>query len=79
MGLDQLILVSALLYVISGIITLCIYDAINDANYKIKSFEAFVVWFFWPMIIILLIAYFLFNVKNGIIRVFTNIKNLFKK
>ena len=79
MGLDELIVISPFLYTVLGLITLCIYNVISDANYNIKSFEAFVVWFFWPLIIILLIAYCLFNIKNGIIRVFKNIKNLFKK
>lgn len=79
MGLTELIVASILIYIIMGVITVLIYDAINEINYKMEAFEAFIVWMFWPIMMILFIAYFLFNIKNGCIRIFKNIKNLFKR
>ena len=79
MGLIELIVASILIYIILGIISVLIYDAMNEINYKMEVFEGFIVWLFWPIMMILFIAYFLFNIKNGCIRVFKNIKNLFKR
>ena len=79
MGLTELVVASILIYIILGIISVLIYDAMNEINYKMEVFEGFIVWLFWPIMMILFIAYFLFNIKNGCIRVFKNIKNLFKR
>ena len=79
MELGQLITISLILYTIFGVISVLIYDAMNDIQYKMEVFEGFIVWLFWPIMIILFIAYFLFNIKNGFIRIFKNIKNLFKR
>ena len=79
MGLTELIVASILIYIILGVISVLIYDAMNEINYKMKVFEGFIVWLFWPIMMILFIAYFLFNIKNGFIRVFKNTKNLFKR
>lgn len=79
MGLTELIVASILIYIILGAISVLIYDAMNEINYKMEVFEGFIVLLFWPIMMILFIAYFLFNVKNGFIRVFKNIKNLFEK
>ena len=79
MGLTELIVASILIYIILGVISVLIYDAMNEINYEMKVFEGFIVWLFWPIMMILFIAYFLFNIKNGFIRVFKNTKNLFKR
>ena len=79
MGLIELIVASILIYIIFGVISVLIYDAMNEINYKMEVFEGFIVWLFWPIMMILFIAYFLFKIKNGCIRVFKNIKNLFKR
>lgn len=79
MELDQLITLSLIIYVIIGIVSVMIYDAMNEIHYKMEVFEGFIVWLFWPIMMILFIAYFLFNIKNGFIRVFKNTKNLFKR
>lgn len=79
MELDQLITVSLIIYVIVGIISVMIYDALNDIHYKMEVFEGFIVWLFWPIMMIIFIAYSLFNIKKGFIRVFKNTKNLFKR
>ena len=79
MGLTKLIVASILIYIILGVISVLIYDAMNEINYKMEGFEGFIVWLFWPIMMILFIAYFLFNIKNGFIRVFKNTKNLFKR
>ena len=79
MGLIELIVASILVYTILGVISVLIYDGMNDVDYKMETFEVFIVCLFWPIMMILFIAYFLFNIKNGCIRVFKNIKNLFKR
>lgn len=79
MGLDQLIVGSLIIYAILGIFTVMIYDAMNEIHYKMEGFEGFIVWLFWPIMMILFIAYSLYNIKNGFIRIFTNIKYLFKR
>ena len=79
MELDQLITLSLIIYLIMGIVTVMIYDAMNEINYRMETFEGFIVWLFWPIMMILFIAYFLFNIKNGFIRIFKNTKNLFKR
>ena len=79
MELGQLITISLILYTIFGVISVLIYDAMNDIQYKMEVFEGFIVWLFWPIMTILFIAYFLFNIKNGFIRIFKNTKNLFKR
>ena len=79
MELDQLIAGSAIIYMILGIVTVMIYDALNEIHYKMEGFEGFIVWLFWPIMMILFIVYSLYNIKNGFIRIFTNIKNLFKR
>ena len=79
MGITELIVASILIYIVLGIISVLIYDAMNDINYKMEVFEGFIVWLFWPIMMILFIAYFIFNIKNGFIRIFTNIKYLFKR
>ena len=79
MELGQLVTLSLILYTIFGIVSVMIYDAMNDIQYKMEVFEGFIVWLFWPIMMILFIAYFIFNIKNGFIRVFKNIKNLFKR
>ena len=79
MGLTELIVASILIYIIMGVISVLIYDAMNEINYKMKVFEVFIIWLFWPIMMILFIAYSLYNIKNGFIRIFTNIKNLFKR
>ena len=79
MGLTELIVASILIYIILGVISVLIYDAMNEINYKMEGFEGFIVWLFWPIMMFLFIAYFLFNIKNVFIRVFKNTKNLFKR
>lgn len=79
MELNQLITISLIIYAIIGIVSVMIYDAMNEIHYKMEVFEGFIVWLFWPIMMILFIAYFLFNIKNGFIRVFKNTKNLFKR
>ena len=79
MGLTELIVASILIYIILGVISVMIYDALNEIHYKMEGFEGFIVWLFWPIMMILFIAYSLYNIKNGFIRIFTNIKYLFKR
>ena len=79
MGLIELIVASILVYTILGVISVLIYNSMNDVDYKMETFEVFIVWLFWPIMIILFIAYFLFNIKNGFVRIFKNTKNLFKR
>ena len=79
MGLTEFIVASIFIYIILGIISVLIYDAMNEINYKMEVFEGFIIWLFWPIMMILFIAYFLFNIKNGFIRIVTNIKYLFKR
>lgn len=79
MELTELIVASILIYIILGVISVLIYDAMNEINYKMEVFEGFIIWLFWPIMMILFIAYSLYNIKNGFIRIFTNIKYLFKR
>ena len=79
MELNQLITLSLISYAILGVISVMIYDALNKVYYSMEVFEGFIVWLFWPIMIIIFIVYSLVNIKNGFIRIFTNIKNLFKR
>lgn len=79
MELNQLITISLIIYVIAGVVAVMIYDALNKIYYEVEVFEGFIVWLFWPIMMILFIAYSLFNIKNGCMRVFENIKYLFKR
>lgn len=79
MELGQLVTLSLIIYAILGVVTVMIYDALNEIHYKMEGFEGFIVWLFWPIMMILFIAYSLYNIKNGFIRIFTNIKYLFKR
>ena len=79
MELGQFVTLSLIIYAILGVVSVMIYDTINEIHYKMEAFEGFVIWLFWPIIMILFIAYFLFNFKNGFIRVFITLKNLFKR
>ena len=79
MELGQLIVGGAIIYAIMGVVSVMIYDAMNEINYKMEVFEGFIVWLFWPIMMILFIAYSLYNIKNGCMRVFENIKYLFKR
>ena len=56
MGLTELVVASILIYIILGIISVLIYDAMNEINYKMEVFEGFIVWVFWPIMMILFIA-----------------------
>ena len=39
MGLGQLIVVSSIIYTIVGVISVLIYDALNEINYKMQVFN----------------------------------------